>query len=326
MTALRIFTLLIVSGACSAAPLFPDLGRGSISNVALTDQTFTDEVVTANVNTTPPPGGSLSVQGVMARCRQSASPACPVLGMNSFYWLAIDFADGTLVMEKLLDTGLFSILFDGPIPGLDPNESYKLQFTLLGASLQGSVLDIGGTMIAATPLIIDSSPLLIGESGLLTEISPGALPAPLQASFSNYCVTATSGAVCESFPGSTTIISRGTYNGDNAWTFSSTVAGALDNSPTAYFNVQNGQLITGDTESAFVPEPGTCVLFLLGFMVFGAFRRLPDFHRRPGYAVANSLARASAISCGLNPRGPGPLRYATRPPQSTTYNRSGQAE
>jgi hypothetical protein len=302
MTVMRVFMLLIVSGACSAAPLFPGFGRGSISNVALTPDTFMDAVVTANVNTTAPPGGSLSVQGVMARCRQLATPVCPVLGMNSFYWLAIDFADGALVMEKVLDTGLFSILFDGPIPGLDANESYKLQFTLLGASLQGSVFDKGGTMIAATPSIIDSSPLLIGASGLLTEISPGALLAPLQASFSNYCVTASSGGICESFPGSATIMSRGTYNGDNVWTFSSTVAGALDSSPTACFNVQNGELITCDTEPAFAPEPGTLILFVLGFILWHCTRTWRPVERvlrgRIAVQTSSSTRYANQVPAG----------------------------
>jgi hypothetical protein len=154
---------------------------GSISNLAYIPSIFSDQVVTANVNVNVPVGaaGSSSRQGVMARWDFA----------ENFYWLALDFFSGSVAIEKFGNDAAFATLFESPVKGFDNKQSYKLQFTLMGSTLQGMVFDSVGNLILATGPIVDPQSIANGASGLLTEVSSNALYTPIRGSFSNFSIT-----------------------------------------------------------------------------------------------------------------------------------------
>jgi hypothetical protein len=160
--------------------------EGAISAFTWVEGTFTNPIVTGEINSDGGPGGkgSSSRQGLMARWDQG----------NNFYWFFIDYAQGTYAIMRSRFFGVMEQLADNkgtsswPVPNFQDTNSYMLEFDLQGDTAKGRIYTATangerGSLIAETPLRRDKDPFLSGLSGYLAEASIGAPYKALHGSF-----------------------------------------------------------------------------------------------------------------------------------------------
>lgn len=159
--------------------------EGAISAFTWIEGTYTNPILTGEINTDGGPGGkgSGSRQGLMARWDQG----------NNFYWFFIDYANGTYAIMRSRFFGVMEKLSDDkgqnswPVPDFKKTNSYMLEFELQGATSKGRIYAQAASgeksrMIAETPLLVDKDPFPSGISGYLAEASIGDPFTPLHGS------------------------------------------------------------------------------------------------------------------------------------------------
>jgi tetratricopeptide (TPR) repeat protein len=158
----------------TATPFFTR-AEGAISALSWVQGQFGDVRVSGIVNTEHGPNGkgAQSRMGLMARWDAG----------NNYYWFLLNFASGEFSILRSRYFGVFETLPKsvGKIANFRNTKAYRMEFDLVGDTLQGKVFD-QKKLVGDTGKIKDPDPQRFGMSGFLTELAIEAPYAPLEGS------------------------------------------------------------------------------------------------------------------------------------------------
>lgn len=137
---------------------FPDGGGGATDAIGIVSGVFTDVFVTAELNVAPA-DGQQSVLAVIARGN-------PVTG--TAYIAGVDFTNSFFAIARSDDLGFFivPIAIDSAVV-IDPNESYRVAFGLVGSNMAAQLFDESGANVSTIGTV--DGLYTSGVSGVLVE-------------------------------------------------------------------------------------------------------------------------------------------------------------
>jgi tetratricopeptide (TPR) repeat protein len=157
-----------------ATPFFTR-AEGAISALSWVQGQFGDVRVSGIVNTEHGPNGqgAKSRMGLMARWDAG----------NNYYWFLLNFASGEFSILRSRYFGVFEVLPKsvGKIADFRNTKAYRMEFDLVGDTLQGKVYD-QKKLVGDTGKVTDPDPQRFGMSGFLTELAIEAPYEPLEGS------------------------------------------------------------------------------------------------------------------------------------------------
>jgi hypothetical protein len=138
---------------------FRDGGGGATDGFGYVDEVFGDMAVSADINAAPL-DGQQNLIGVVGR-------ANPVNGTT--YAAGVDFANSFFAIGRSNDfENFFNPLATDTSVVIDPNETYRVQFFLLGSNLTARLIALSTGQIVSTLTTVDSL-YSTGVAGILVE-------------------------------------------------------------------------------------------------------------------------------------------------------------
>lgn len=146
-----------------------DGGGGATDAIGVVSETFTDVLISAELNSEPS-DGQQSLLAVIARGN---------LATGTGYVAGIDFANSLFAIARSDDVEFFLVplAFDATVM-IDPNSTYRVEFQLVGSSLFAQLFDSSGTTLLSTIGSVDSL-YGSGVSGLLVETAYDSFDNPI---------------------------------------------------------------------------------------------------------------------------------------------------